>query len=349
MEEWRKVLVLPDTSIRETIEIIELYSLQIAIIVDCDNKLLGTVTDGDVRRGLLNGISLDDSVEKIMNKTPITITETKDEKEILNIFQTNKIRHLPILDNDGHVIGIKRLDDFLHSSKNENWVILMAGGLGSRLRPLTNNCPKPMLPIGERPLLEIILSNFIEQGFYKFCFSINYKGEQIKKYFQDGSKWGVKIKYIYEEMKMGTAGSLSLFPIKTKEPIIVMNADILTKVNFKQLINFHIERQDKATIAVHSYDFQVPYGVVKIYKDKLIGFEEKPIYTNFINAGIYVLNPSILDKIPKNSYFDMNQLFEGMIDNGEKVSIFPIREYWIDIGEIEDFNQAKLDFHEVFK
>jgi len=349
MEEWRQVLVLPNTSIRETIKIIELYSLQIALIVNHDNKLLGTVTDGDVRRGLLNGISLDDSVEKIMNKAPITITEIKDEKEILNIFKTNKIRHLPILNNEDHVIGIKKLDDFLHSSKNENWVVLMAGGLGSRLRPLTSNCPKPMLLIGERPLLEIILSIFIEQGFYKFCFSINYKGEQIRDYFQDGSKWGVEIKYIHEEIKMGTAGSLSLFPIKTKQPIIVMNADILTKVNFKQLINFHIEHQAKATIAVYSYDFQVPYGVVKLYKDKLIGFEEKPVYTNFINAGIYVLNPHILDKIPRDSYFDMNQLFENIIANDEKVSIFPIREYWIDIGQIEDFNQAKLDFYRVFK
>ncbi|MGF7056648.1 nucleotidyltransferase family protein [Brassicibacter mesophilus] len=348
MKEWKNILILPNTKIQETMKIIDLYSLQIAIVVDNDNKLLGTVTDGDIRRGLLNGISLDDPVTQIMSKTPITITGTKDKKSILNILKKNKLRHLLVVDDSGCVIGIERLDDLLHSSRCENWIVLMLGGLGSRLKPLTDNCPKPMLPIGEKPLLEIILNNFIELGFYKFCFSINYKGEQIESYFGDGSKWGVEIHYIHEKIRMGTAGSLSLFSIKVNNPIIVMNGDVLTRVNFEQLINFHLEHQAEATIAVRSYDFQIPYGVVKINKDRLIGFEEKPVYTNFINAGIYVFNPDIINRIPKNSYYDMNQLLETMLVNGEKISIFPIREYWMDIGEIKDFNQAKLDFYKVF-
>jgi len=231
----------------------------------------------------------------------------------------------------------------------ENWVILMAGGIGSRLKPLTNNCPKPMLLIGGKPVLEIILNNFIEQGFYKFYFSINYKGEQIQNYFGDGSKWGVQIHYIQEKMRMGTAGSLSLLSIKTNEPIIVMNADVLTKINFDELINFHIEGQADATVVVYNYNFEFPYGVVKVNKNKLIGFEEKPIYRNFINGGVYVINPYILNKIPKNSYFDMNQLLDNMLSNNEQILIFPITEYWIDIGEIENFEQAKSDFYEVFK
>lgn len=349
MRNWRKVLIPSDTKVQETMKIIDLQSLQIAIVVDKYNKLLGTVTDGDIRRGILDGISLDEPVTKVMNKNPITVTGNKDKKSIINILKENRLRHLPIVDKSGCIIGIERLDDLINCNKIENWIVLMVGGLGSRLKPLTDNCPKPMLLIGDKPVLEIILNHFRDLGFYKFCFSINYKGEQIKNYFGNGSKWGVEIHYIYEEKRMGTAGSLSLFSIKTDKPIVVMNGDILTKVNFEQLINFHLEHEGEATVAVRSYDSQIPYGVVKINGDRLIGFEEKPVYTSFINAGIYVINPSVLNKIPDNSYFDMNELLENMLTDDEKISIFPIREYWLDIGEIDDFNQANLDFHEVFK
>jgi len=349
MNEWKKVLTSPNTKIREVIKIIDMFSLQIALIVNENNKLLGTVTDGDVRRGILKGIPLDHPIEQIMNSNPITIPEIQDKKSILNILKINKLRHLPVVDDSGCVIGIETLEDLLHYSKSENWIVIMAGGLGNRLRPLTDNCPKTMLTIGDKPVLETILNNFVKQGFCHFCFSIHYKADQIKAYFGDGSKWGVEIQYIYEESMMGTAGSLSLFQIETEKPIIVMNGDILTKLSFDLLISFHMEHQVQATVTVSSYDFQVPYGVVKVNKDRLVGFEEKPVYTNFINAGIYVLNPAVLNKIPKNSYFDMNDLVEIMLRNGEQICIFPIREYWIDIGGIEDFNQARLDFYEVFK
>lgn len=349
MEEWRNVLVSPDTKIQETIKIIDIYSLQIALVVDRNDKLLGTVTDGDIRRGLLNGVSLVETVDHIMNKSPITITDDKDTVKILNILKKNRIRHLPVVDSTGCVVAIRRLEDLLNYPRTENWVVLMVGGLGSRLRPLTNSCPKPMLSIGSKPLLEIMLNNLIEQGFYNFCFTINYKGEQIKSYFGNGSRWGVEIQYIQEDRRMGTAGSLSLLPMGMDRPIIVINGDILTKLNFKQLMNFHIDHQVKATVAVLPHDFQIPYGVVKVNKDRLIGFEEKPVYTCFINGGIYVLNPEVLCKIPKNQYFDMNQLLEILLKNNDKISVFPIREYWIDIGGIDDFNQANLDFNEVFQ
>lgn len=349
MNEWKKVLISPNTKIQEAIEIIDINSLQIAIVVDQNNKLLGTVTDGDIRRGILKGIPLNYSVEKIMNTSPITIPEIKDKINIINILKINKLRHLPVVDDSGCIIGIERLDDLFQFSKNENWVVIMAGGLGKRLSPLTDDCPKPMLRIGDKPVLETILNQFIKQGFYKFCISVNYKAEQIKNYFGDGSKWGVEIHYILEESIMGTAGSLSLFSQKTDKPIIIINGDILTKLSFEQLISFHSNHQAKATVAVTTYDFQVPYGVVKVNKNHLIGFEEKPIYASFINAGVYILNPEVLNNIPKNSYFDMNHLLEIMLGNDEQICIFPIREYWIDIGGIEDFKQANLDFYDVFK
>ncbi|NMB96952.1 MAG: CBS domain-containing protein [Clostridiaceae bacterium] len=349
MNEWRKILIPPYMSIKEAIEVINITSLQIALVIDENNKLLGTVTDGDVRRGIIKEISLEDAVEGIMNTNPITITGKKNKKTILSVMEKNKLRHLPVVDDTGSVIGLERLEDLLHYSKKENWIVIMAGGLGQRLKPLTDKCPKPMLTIEDKPILEIILANFIEQGFYQFYISVNYMAEQIKSYFGDGSKWGINIRYINEEKMMGTAGSLSLLPVQTDKPIIVMNGDILTKLNFEQLINYHLEHRAQATVAVRAYSFQIPYGVVKINKDRLAGFEEKPIYTSFINAGIYVFNPSVLKKIPVNSYFNMNQLLELMLENNEQISIFPVREYWVDIGTISDFNQAKLDFYEVFK
>jgi dTDP-glucose pyrophosphorylase len=350
MNNWRNILISPNTKIQEALKIIDLHSLKIALVIDQNNRLIGTVTDGDIRRGILNGVTLDTPVQQIMNKKPITIPENNDKKIILNIMRINKLNLLPILDHAGCVVGIERLEDMFSFAKNDSWVVLMAGGLGNRLRPLTENCPKPMLKIGDKPILETTLNRFIEQGFSKFCFSVNYKAEQIKTYFGDGSKWGVEIHYLQEDQRGGTAGSLSLFPVKTEKPIIVMNGDILTKVNLEQLINFHLENQAEATIAVRTYDFQVPYGVVKVKKNRLIGFDEKPVHTSFINAGIYVLNPNVIkNKIPSNTYFDINHLFEAMLEENEKIFIFPIREYWIDIGGLDDFNRAKKDFEKVFK
>ncbi|MBW7572349.1 nucleotidyltransferase family protein [Caproiciproducens faecalis] len=348
MNDWKKILILPDTKIQEAIEIIDLNSLQIAVVTDRDGKLLGTVTDGDIRRGILKGVPLSNPVEDIMNAHPVTIPEMKDKTSILNILKINQLRHLPVVDGKGRVIGIEWVDDLITLSKYENWVVIMAGGLGKRLSPLTDDCPKPMLKIADKPVLETILNQFIKQGFHQFCFSVNYLSEQIREYFGDGSKWGVEIRYIAEKKEMGTAGSLSLFPVKTELPVIIINGDILTKLSFEQLLNFHLSHQARATVAVTTYDFQVPYGVVKVNKDRLIGFDEKPVYASFINAGIYVLNPEVLGRIP-SSYFDMNHLLEIMLEEKEPVCIFPIREYWIDIGKIEDFHQASLDFPVVFQ
>ncbi|WDV47625.1 nucleotidyltransferase family protein [Clostridiaceae bacterium M8S5] len=342
------VLILPDTKIKETMEIIDKNSLQIAVVVDENNRLLGTVTDGDIRRGILNGVSIKEKVTKIMNVTPIATNEDVTKDEIIKILSENKLHHLPILDKEGRVKRIEFLDKLLKYQKRENWIILMVGGLGRRLRPLTENCPKPMLRIKNKPLLEIVIKHFMTQGFYKFCLCINYKGNCIKNYFKDGSQLGIKIKYICEQKAMGTAGSLSMFNEKIHEPVIVMNGDILTKVNFNLLIDFHLENKGDATIAVHNYDFQIPYGEVKVNNGKLIGFEEKPVYTSYVNAGIYVLNPYLLKKIP-DSYFDMNQLFKVMLESNQIITVFPIREYWIDIGSIKDFNKAKLDYDEVFE
>lgn len=348
MDNWEKALILPNVKIHEAIEIIDRNSQQIAVVADKEGRLLGTVTDGDVRRGILKGIPMDSPVSRIMNPHPIKIPKLTDRKSILNLLRVNQVRHLPVVDGEGRVVGIERLDELLAESDHGNWVVVMAGGLGRRLGTLTDHCPKPMLKVGGKPVLETMLEQLIRQGFSRFCFSVNYKAEQVKEYFGDGAQWGAEIHYISENKRMGTAGSLSLLPFETTEPILVINGDILTRLSFEQLLDFHLEHRARATIAVTTYDYQVPYGVIKANRDRLVGFEEKPVYSSFINAGIYVLNPGVLSRIPKDSRFEMNSLFENMLRNDEPVCIFPIREYWIDIGGLRDFDRAGKDYESQF-
>ncbi|MDF3003184.1 MAG: alcohol dehydrogenase [Bacillota bacterium] len=349
MDEWKKILIPADTEIHKTIEMIDKNGMQIAFVIDREQRLLGTVTDGDIRRGLLKGIGLNRSVIEIMNQRPVTIPVMKNKKSVLQILKINKLRHLPVVDDSGIVIGIERLDDLIQPEKFEHWVVIMAGGLGKRLSPLTDHCPKPMLNIGGKPILETMLINLIEQGFRRFCVSVHYKAEQIQGYFGDGTKWGVEIRYIQEDVMLGTAGALSLFPVKTDKPILVMNGDILTKLSMDQMLAFHEAHQAQATVAVRSYDYQVPYGVIKASRDRLIGFEEKPIYSSLVNAGIYTINPEVIERIPKNTCFDMDQLLKKMLQEEAPLAVFPIREYWIDIGTMKEFDRAATEYQEVFQ
>lgn len=349
MQNWDKILISPFTTVQETIRIIDESSAQIALVVDEKTRLLGTITDGDIRRGILSGISLDYPAKKIMNSNPIVAKQTEYKSLILNKMISSRLHQIPIVDNHFTVVGLEILDDLIQiQSRKENWVVLMAGGLGSRLRPLTNECPKPLLRVGAKPILETILESFIENGFRKFYLSVNYKAEMIEEYFADGSRWGVEIRYIYEDKRMGTAGALGKLPELPTHPIIVMNGDLLTKVNYSFLLDFHQENNSKATMCVREFDYQIPYGVVRIEKHRLIGIEEKPVQRSFVNAGIYVLDPSALELIPKDTFFDMPTLFELLIQEQKQTSVFPIREYWLDIGRVDDFNRANTEYKEVF-
>lgn len=343
MKDFKNVLLIPETSIREAIRLIDLSDVQIVLVVDKDRRLLGTVTDGDVRRGILKGISLDDPVKKIMNSSPITRHANESRKFIISKMRAKKVRQLPVIDEDGRLVGLETYDELLAPKEKTNLVILMAGGLGERLRPLTEKCPKPMLKIGDKPILENILTNFIEYGFRRFFISVNYMADTIKSHFGNGFDWGVEIEYLHENHRLGTAGALSLIPENPSEPILVMNGDLMTKINFSQLLDFHSEQKAKATMCVREYDFQVPYGVVKLDHHTITAIEEKPVQRLFVNAGIYVLEPEVLNMIPKNIYFDMPTLFEEMISQRYETAAFPIREYWLDIGHLEDFERANME------
>ena len=349
MKDWRKSLVSPDATLRETIQVIDSGALKIALVVDNAKCLLGTVTDGDIRRGILKGYSLEEPARKVMNAHPTAVRQNEGREKILALMRQKQINQIPVVDNDGSVVGLEVLEVILKPHRRDNRVVLMAGGLGVRLKPLTDDVPKPLLRIGGKPILETILENFLEYGFNRFYISVNYKGELIEQYFGDGSRWGAEIRYLHEKEKLGTAGALSLLPEQPALPLLVMNGDVLTKVNFQQLLDFHLEHKALATMCIREYDFQVPYGVVKIDKYRIYSIEEKPVQRFFVNAGIYVLEPETLSLISKNEYFDMPTLFEKLVANKRETAVFPIREYWLDIGRMDDFQRAEIEFGKVFE
>ena len=325
MKSYQNILLTPTSTIKEALKIIDSGAMKLAIVIDEDEKLIGTLTDGDIRRGLLGDLTLNDSIETIIYKTP-TVCNIEDTKEkILEVAIAKKLYQIPIVDNDGKLIGIEEVDELLKAKYKSNKVVLMVGGLGTRLYPLTKNTPKPMLILG-----------------------VSYKSEIIENYFGDGSNFGVSIKYIHEEKRMGTAGALSLIRDELNEPFFVMNGDLLTNINFEHMMDYHIQNSSTATMGVREYDFQIPYGVVHVDGINIKSIEEKPVHNFYVSGGVYVLNPDSLRYIPQNEYFDMPTLFENIIANGKKSISFPIREYWLDIGRIEEFEKANNEYKEMF-
>ena len=340
MTDWEKALLSTNASIHKAIETIDNSSMQIALIVDENKQLLGTVTDGDIRRGILKGISFDEPVHMVMTTNPVVAKENENREVILSTMKHQRVYCLPRVNENGCVVGLERLNELYLTGEQKNWVVLMAGGIGSRLKPMTDECPKPLLKVGNKPILENIIENFIENGFIRFYISVNYMSDMIEEYFGDGSKWGIEIKYLYEDKKLGTAGAVSLIKEKHSEPIFVMNGDLLTKVNFQQMLDFHIEHKADVTIGIREFDFQVPYGVVKRDDYRFVDIVEKPVQKLFINAGIYVLNPELLEMMPENSFYEMPNLLKYFKDQNKDIIVFPVREYWLDIGHIDDYKQA---------
>ncbi|KMY29186.1 alcohol dehydrogenase [Lysinibacillus xylanilyticus] len=345
MKQWQKTLVTPNQTLLDTMKIIDDSSLQFAVVVDEEQRLLGTVTDGDIRRGILRGEGLEVPINTIMNPDPISAKIGQKAYKYKQLMKAKMLRHLPIVDESSRIINILFADS-MEAPLNKNTVVLMLGGLGTRLRPLTNDIPKPMLKIGNKPILETIIEGFKQYGYSHFIFSVNYKKEVIQDYFNNGEALDVTIDYIEEDKRMGTAGALSLLENRPTKPFFVMNGDLLTQVNFEQLMQFHIEHQSVATMCVREYEYQIPYGVIETIGTDLVKIKEKPIHRSFVNAGIYVLNPEVLDYIPDDEFYDMPTLFEQLIEKNKKTSVFPIREYWLDIGQIDDFNRANNEFKE---
>ncbi|MEN3158170.1 nucleotidyltransferase family protein [Alkalimonas sp. NCh-2] len=341
--DWQKVLVSPNETIRQVLTVINQQALKLAMVIDDKNQLLGTVSDGDIRRAILKGASLEDPIDQVMFRNPTTaILGTKREK-LLELMDKKQLHAIPIISNN-EVVGLETLYALLHKQTYNNPVFLMAGGFGTRLRPLTDNCPKPLLKVGGKPILEIVLDNFIKAGFVNFYISTHYMPEMIREYFGDGSKWQVNITYVHEETPLGTGGALGLLPSDLADlPLILMNGDVLTNVDFERVLAFHNKNAASATMCVRDYEYQVPFGVINGEGNRIVSMVEKPIQRYFVNAGIYVISPELRKSVQQNQRLDMPTLLEQAIERNREVLMFPIHEYWLDIGRKEDFERAQID------
>lgn len=335
-------------TIREAMTQIDQFGNQIALIIDDDFKLIAIATDGDIRRGLLEGLEMTAPVSLVMRTDFSFVTQDKDIEKARKIMNESAVHHVPVLDESGRFVTLLTVDNFAGISSHENMIVLMAGGLGTRLRPLTNDMPKPMIPVGGRPILEQIIRQFVSQGFERFTITVNFKSDAIIEHFGDGSSFGADIRYLEETDRLGTAGALSLFETRPAEPFIVMNADLLTTTDFSALLRFHAESDDIATMCAHEYSTQIPYGVIDIKNGSFAGITEKPVIKKWISSGIYVLMPEVLDYLERDQYLDMPDLLNQLTKNKQNVSVFPVSGHWIDIGKIEDLETARANFDQIF-
>ncbi len=342
-------LTLPEgATIREAMALIDNATVKIALVADARGRLLGTVSDGDIRRGMLRGLAIDDQVTGVMNRDPLTFGPGDSRDEIRRLKRERHIAHIPVIDGDGVLTGIYSDDELERAGEKPNLVVLMAGGLGTRLRPLTHKTPKPMLEVGGRPILETIITGFANRGFRRFVVCVNYMSDVIRSYFGDGTDLGVDIAYVHESKRLGTAGALSLLDERPTDPFFVMNGDLLTNVNYKELLRFHFEHDATATVCVRRQKWQIPYGVVETRDGVVVSITEKPCHDIFVNAGIYLVNPEVVDLIPRDQFFDMPDLLERLVDDRRTVVSFPIHEYWIDVGQKQEYDKANTEFDTYF-
>lgn len=349
MKNWESVLVGPLTPLQEAIAVLDKGALRIVMVVDEHRKLLGTLTDGDVRRALLRHQPLSTPVSDVMCSTPCVAQLDWSREHCLSVMESASLLQLPVVDSVHRVIGLESLHALLESRVLNNPVFLMAGGFGTRLHPLTNDCPKPLLKVGDKPILELILQSFIDAGFHRFFISTHYLPEMIRSYFGNGQRWGVSIDYVYEDEPLGTGGALGLLPhSEINLPVIMMNGDLLTRVNYRELLEFHQQHENVATMCVREYEHQVPYGVIQSDDGhRIAAMVEKPVQRFFVNAGIYVLSPELVSSVKSGVRVDMPTLLEIEIASGKDVVMFPVHEYWLDIGRMEDFNRAQIEVGEL--
>ena len=337
----KNMILSSDSTFKEAIRIIDQNGNGFLAIVDNDNALIGILTDGDIRRAIL-----DDKTEllDIINKEPVTMDNTATKQQVLHRLKELHRKHMPIIDEDGLLHDVITLDDEEFDLK-PNWVVIMAGGLGSRLGELTKDTPKPMLMIGEKPMLEHIIEMFSSHGFTKFILSVNYKSEVIRDYFKDGTEFGVEIKYLEEAKRLGTGGALSLIDSEFHEPFFVTNGDIISSVDYEKLLDYHNKSSSSATMCVRRSSYQVPYGVIDIdNKNNIVDLKEKPKYNFLINSGVYVLSPEVLKFVPKDEYFDLPTLFALLKSEGYVNKSYEISDYWIDMGRPDDYESILNKF-----
>jgi dTDP-glucose pyrophosphorylase/predicted transcriptional regulator len=344
MKNWKTVAVTPNTSLESAIGVLDKGGLGIVLVADADGVLRGTMTDGDVRRALLRHQTMNTPVGEIMCATPQVAAPDWSRERLLSVMESTRLLQLPVVDAGRRVVGIETLRDMLNRERLDNPVFLMAGGFGKRLYPLTQDCPKPMLKVGGKPILELILQSFADAGFHRFYISTHYLPEVIRNHFGDGSRWDVSIQYVHEEKPLGTGGALGLLPHNNIDlPLFLMNGDLLTRVDYRSLLDFHERHAGSATLCVREYENQIPYGVIQSNGHRITHIVEKPVQRCFISAGIYMLSPDLTRSVKPGERIDMPTLLEREIGAGRDVNMFPVHEYWLDIGRMDDFQRAQQE------
>jgi dTDP-glucose pyrophosphorylase/CBS domain-containing protein len=341
--DWHKTRLPDGASLQQAILNLDESALQIVLVVDQANRLVGTITDGDIRRGLLRGLTLASPIESVIHRHPLVVPPAMTRDAVLQLMLANKIRQLPIVDETMLLHGLYLLDDLSAPAERENIMVIMAGGQGTRLRPHTENCPKPLLPVAGKPMLEHIIERAKGEGFRRFVLAIHYLGHMIEDYFGDGSHWQVEIDYLREEAPLGTAGAISLLSQRPCAPFIVTNGDVLTDIGYGELLEFHGRHGAAATMSVRLHEWQHPFGVVHTKGVEIVSFEEKPVVRTHVNAGVYALDPGALDLLDRSEYCDMPTLFARLQERGLRTIVYPMHEPWLDVGRPEDLDRARAD------
>jgi dTDP-glucose pyrophosphorylase len=343
---WTRAFVRADASLRDVLETIDAAELQIALVVDEETRLCGVITDGDVRRALLRGHGLDALASDVMTRDPVTAPPDMKLAAIERLMLARSLNQVPVVDERRLVVGLALYGKLLPRERVDNEVILMVGGLGSRLGTLTKHVPKPLLRVGDKPILEIIIDSLLTQGFHRFRLAVNYKAELIERHFGNGGRWGAEINYVRESQPLGTCGAIGLVTPPPDEPFLVMNGDILAKIQYTDLLDYHRSHGGAATMAVREYSVQIPFGVTRIDDRRVYALAEKPTERYFVNGGIYVLDPKCLALIPRDTPYDMTTLLNDMLARDMGVYSYPVEGYWLDVGRVADFQQAHADFEE---
>ena len=340
-ESWRDAVLGEEATLQDAIRSLDRSSQQIVLVVDRDGVLVGTVTDGDIRRGLLRGIGMDDSLATVVHRDPMVLPQGIDRHAALQLMRTNGLQQLPVVDERRRVVGLHLWNTLDAPEARPNTMVVMAGGRGTRLYPHTENCPKPMLQIGGKPMLELIVERAREEGFRYFVFAVHYLAHMIEDHFGDGSRFGVEISYLREKRPLGTGGALGLMTHRPDGPFIVTNGDVLSEVRYGEILEFHIRHAAAATMAVRPYEWQHPFGVVHTEGVDITGFEEKPMVRSRINAGIYALDPAALDAVAPDEHCDMPTLFERLQASARRTIVYPMHEPWLDVGRPADLERAR--------
>jgi dTDP-glucose pyrophosphorylase len=341
---WRKAILPANASIQQAITNLDQVAIKIVLVVNEAGELEGTITDGDIRRGLLKGLNLNSSIADVIHRNALVVPPEMVRDMVMQLMVANKVQQIPAVDEHRRVVGLHLWDEITTSPVRPNIMVIMAGGKGTRLRPHTENCPKPMLLVAGRPMLEHIIERAKLEGFSRFVLAVHYLGHMIEDHFRDGKSMGVQIAYLREQAPLGTAGALGLLNPRPDAAFVVTNGDVITDIRYGELLDFHLRHNAAATMAVRVHEWQHPFGVVQTQGVEIVGFEEKPVARSHINAGVYALDPDALNALAADARCDMPTLFERLQEQAKRTVAYPMHEPWLDVGRPADLEHARNNY-----